>query len=142
MNFQHLVLPPSFFEWCESSLLGHWIKYSKWDFAILETFHIIGIVVLLGFGMRWQTAAELATEMLPWTRVSLLFMLSTGIPMFMSEAVRLSFSGPFFVKMILLSLALVIHFTIRKKAIRPHAREDSGFGKRSEERRVGKECRL
>jgi uncharacterized protein DUF6644 len=140
MNFQHLLLSQSFFEWCESSLLGHWIKYSKWDFAILETFHIIGIVVLLGstlvvdlrllgFGLKRLSTAELSAELAPWTRASLAFMLVTGVPMFLSEAVRLSFSAPFFFKMILLSLALIIHFTIRRRAIRLGANEDTGFGK-------------
>jgi uncharacterized protein DUF6644 len=139
MNFQHLVLHPSFFRWCERSLLGHTIKYSQWDFAILETFHIIGIAVLLGsilvvdlrllgFGMRRVSAAELAGEFRPWTGAALVLMFATGVPMFLSEAVRMSLNSPFFVKMILLSLALAIHFTIRSRATRRGA-EDSGFGK-------------
>ena len=49
--------------------------------------------------------------------------------MSLSEAVRLSFTGPFLFKMILLSLALVIHFTIRRRAIRLGAKEGTGFGK-------------
>src|SRR6266700_2774606 len=132
MHFQDLLLPATLFEGCESSLLGHWIKYSKWDFAILETFHIIGITVLLGstlvvdlrllgFGMRRVSAAELATELAPWTRGALAFMVATGIPMFLSEAVRMSLNTPFLIKMILLSLALAIHFTIHRRATSPGA---------------------
>jgi hypothetical protein len=140
MNLQHLVLPLAFFRWCEDSLLGHWIKYSQWDFAILETFHIIGITVLLGsillvdlrllgVGMRRQSAAQVASELMPWTSSALAFLLLTGMPMFLSEAVRLSFNSAFFAKMILLSLALFIHFTIYRKATRDGAKEDTGFGK-------------
>jgi hypothetical protein len=140
MTFQDLALPVSVFEWCENTLLGHAIQYSQWDFAILETFHIIGIAVLLGstlvvdlrllgFGMRRVSAAELAGELAPWTRGALVFMFATGIPMFLSEAVRMSLNTPFFIKMMLLSLALVIHFTIHRKATSPAAAERGGFGK-------------
>jgi hypothetical protein len=139
MNLQ-LVLPPSFFRWCERSLLGHAIKYSQWDFAILETFHIIGIAVLLGstlvvdlrllgLGMRRVSAVELARELAPWTWAALAFMFLTGIPMFLSEAVRMGLNSPFFFKIILLFLALAIHFTIHRRATSPGAKEDGGFGK-------------
>lgn len=140
MNLQHLPLPSSVFAWCERSLLGHAIKYSKWDFAILETFHIIGIAVLLGsilvvdlrllgFSMRRVTAAQLAGEFAPWTWAAFAFMVATGIPMFLSEAVRMSLNTAFFVKMTLLCLALLIHLTIRRRATRPGAAEDGDFGK-------------
>src|SRR5579864_5373699 len=122
MNLQHVLFPSSFFQWCEASFIGHWIKYSRWDFAILETFHIIGITVLvgsvlvvdlrlLGFGMRQVPASQLAREFEPWTLTALAFMLATGLPMFLSEAVRMGLNGPFFFKMLLLGLALLIHFT-------------------------------
>src|SRR5579863_2166248 len=112
MNLQHLI-PPHFFDWCEACLLGNTIKNSQWDFAILETFHIIGIAVLLGatlivnlrllgFGLRSRTASELEQEFEPWTLAALAFMLVTGVPMFFSEAVRMSLNGAFFIKMLLL----------------------------------------
>jgi hypothetical protein len=140
MTLQHFPLPSSFFEWCESSLIGHAIKYSKWDFALLETFHIIGIAVLLGsilivdlrllgFGMRRVSAAQLSREFAPWTWAAFAFMVTTGIPMFLSEAVRMSLNTPFFVKMTLLCLALMIHFTILQRATRPGAKEGAGFAK-------------
>src|SRR4029077_14826531 len=140
MIFQHLLLPPSFFQWCEASFLGHWIKNSKWDFAILETFHILGITVLigsilvvnlslLGFGLRQISTAQLARELEPWSLAALGFTMVTGIPMFLSEAVRLGLNEPFFFKMILLCLGLPIHFTIRRRAIRPGAEDNVRFGK-------------
>lgn len=140
MNLQRLALPSSVFQWCERSLLGHAIKYSKWDFAILETFHIIGIAVLLGsilvvdlrllgFSMKRVTAAQLAREFAPWTWAAFAFMVATGIPMFLSEAVRMSLNTAFLVKMTLLCFALVIHFTILRRATRPSVQENEGFGK-------------
>src|SRR5579863_3895121 len=140
MNLQHLLFPSSFFQWCEASFLGHWIKYSRWDFAILETFHIIGITVLigsivavdirlLGLGMRQLSTPQLAEELEPWSRVALGFTMVTGIPMFLSEAVRMGLNEPFFYKMILLCVALLIHFTIRRRAISPAAEGDNRFAK-------------
>jgi hypothetical protein len=140
MNFQHLLLPTSLFAWCERSFLGHAIKYSKWDFALLETFHIIGIAVLLGsilvvdlrllgFSMRRVSAAQLAREFAPWTWAAFAFMVATGIPMFFSEAVRMSLNTAFLVKMTLLGLALLIHVTLHRRATRPGAKENAGFGK-------------
>jgi hypothetical protein len=140
MNLQHLLLPLSFSQWCERSLLGHSVKYSRWEFAILETFHIIGITVLLGstlvvdlrllgFSMRQISAAQLAREFAPWSWAALSFMFVTGIPMFLSEAVRMSLNSAFLFKMILLCLALLIHFTIRRRATRPGAKENARFGK-------------
>ena len=78
--------------------------------------------------MRRVSVAELATEFRPWTWAALAFMFLTGIPMFLSEAVRMSFSSPLFVKMILLSVALAIHFTIRSRATPPGA-ENAGFAR-------------
>jgi hypothetical protein len=140
MNLQDLLLPSSFFQSCEASFLGHWIKYSRWDFAILETFHIIGIAVLigstvvvdlrlLGFGIRQLSTLQLAEELEPWSLAALGFTIVTGIPMFLSEAVRMGLNGPFFFKMIVLCWALLIHFTIRRRAIRPGAEDDVRFGK-------------
>ena len=140
MNLQHLILPPSFFQWCEASFIGHWIKYSRWDFAILETFHIIGITLLigsilvvdlrlLGLGSRTLSTQQLSEELEPWSRVALGLTVATGVPMFLSEAVRMGLNGPFLYKMILLIFALLIHFTIRRRAIRPGMNDGVLFGK-------------
>lgn len=140
MNLQNLLLPPSFFQWCEASFIGHWIKYSRWDFAILETFHIIGITLLigsilvvdlrlLGLGSRTLSTQQLSEELEPWSRVALGLTVATGVPMFLSEAVRMGLNGPFLYKMILLIFALLIHFTIRRRAIRPGMNDGVLFGK-------------
>ena len=117
-----------FFLWCEDTGFAHWIKGSKWVFPIVETLHIIGLTVLLGtvivvdlrllgFGMRRQSAAQLAREVAPWSWVALVGMLGTGAMLFMSEAVRLYSSSPFFYKMGFLFLAIVLHCTLHRKAI-------------------------
>lgn len=84
---------------------------------------------LLGFGMRRQSVSQLAGFLGPWTLLGVASMIVTGIPLFMSEAVKLSGSSPFFFKMIFLVCAVTLHFTLHRKAIASSARQGSGLGK-------------
>ena len=56
-------------------------------------------------------------------------MIVTGVPLFMSEAVKLSGSSPFFYKMIFLVCAVTLHFTLHRKAIASSTRPGSGLGR-------------
>ena len=117
-------LPFSFFQWCAKTSLAHLIAQSKWGFAVLETFHIIGLTLLLGsivvvdlrvlgFGAR-QPAARLARQVAPWGLAGLALMHASGIPMFMSAAVTYAPSIPLAIKMSLLVSALALQFAIHK----------------------------
>ena len=134
------IIPSWFFFLCENSLPGSWFKNARWFFAVDETFHImalgmlIGTLVivdlrLLGLGMRRQSVSELARYLAPWTLLGVASMIITGVPLFMSEAVKLSRSSPFFYKMIFLCCAVTLHFTLHRKAISSITRQDSGLGK-------------
>jgi hypothetical protein len=111
-------------------------------FAIDETFHImalgmlIGTLVivdlrLLGLGMRRQSVSQLAGYLAPWTLLGVGLMVFTGVPLFMSEAVRLGKSSPFLFKMIFLFCAVTLHFTLHRKAIASStsASQSSALGK-------------
>lgn len=134
------ILPAWFFALCEYTWPGSWFKHAQWFFAIDETFHImalgmlIGTLVivdlrLLGLGMRRQSVSQLAGYLNPWTVFGVATMIVTGIPLFMSEAEKLSKSSPFFYKMIFLSCAITLHFTLHRKATAPTAKPGSGLGK-------------
>jgi hypothetical protein len=134
------ILPGWFFSLCETTLPGSWFKNARWFFAIDETFHImalgmlIGTLVivdlrLLGFGMRRQSVSELSKYLAPWTLFGVALMIVTGVPLFMSEAIRLSRSSPFFYKMIFLVCAVTLHFTLHRKVTASSARQGSGLGK-------------
>ena len=84
---------------------------------------------LLGLGMRRQSVAQLSGFLGPWTLVGVASMILTGIPLFMSEAVKLSRSSPFFYKMIFLACAVTLHFTLHRKVTAPSAKQGSGLGK-------------
>jgi hypothetical protein len=134
------LLPSWFFWQCENTWPGVWFKHAQWFFAVDETFHImalgmlIGTLVivdlrLLGFGMRRQSVPELAGYLGPWTLLGVAAMIITGVPLFMSEAVKLSNSSPFFFKMIFLCCAATLHFTLHRKAISSSTTKGSWLGK-------------
>jgi hypothetical protein len=133
-------LPPWFFALCESTWPGSWFKHSQWMFAIDETFHImalgmlIGTLVivdlrLLGLGMRRQSVAQVAGYFAPWTLAGVALMILTGVPLFMSEAIKLGKSSPFLFKMIFLFCAVTLHFTLHRKAIASCTGQASALGR-------------
>ena len=134
------ILPGWFFWQCENTLPGSWFKHAQWFFAVDETIHImalgmlIGTLVivdlrLLGFGMRRQSVQQLAGYLAPWTLLGVALMITTGVPLFMSEAVKLSRSSPFFYKMVFLICAISLHLTLHRKATAAGATQGSRLGK-------------
>lgn len=117
-------LPLSFFRWCINTPVAQVVKQSKWGFAILETFHIVGFTILLGailvtdlavlgLGMR-QPADRIAKEATRWGLAGLAIVLLSGIPMFMSAATTYSTSFPFLLKMVLLLACFVLQFSLTR----------------------------
>ena len=134
------VLPAAFFVWCHDSAISEWINDSMWGFAIIETLHILALTVLLGtiiamdlrlLGVRSgrQTTAELANELAPFTLSALVLLIATGVPMFMSQAIRYSQSWSFFVKMTLLVFAVAFHFTVYRNVTMGGVKERPRFGR-------------
>jgi hypothetical protein len=105
------------------------LNESPFTFPILECFHIVGFAVavgtialvdfrLLGFGLRRQSAAELAQALAPWTLFGLVLVLLSGPMLFSSDPDMYYLNRSFQIKMVLLLLALVFHYTIRRKMLR------------------------
>lgn len=122
-----MMLP--FFEWCEASFLGQLVRTSVWLFPIIESFHLVflcalgGAVLLLdlrmlGTGVRRVTIAQLAGDVHPWLLAAVCGMLATGIPLFMSEALKCYYNPSFWVKMGTLPVALLFAFVVRRRVAR------------------------
>ena len=120
---------PSFFEWLTTSPWANAMNGPEWAFPVVQSLHFIGFAFsigtiaivdlrLLGLAMRRQSAAELAADLDPWTRVGLALMLITGPLMFSADAVAYHNNPSFQFKMVVLFLALLFHFTIHRKATR------------------------
>jgi hypothetical protein len=119
-----MLLP--FFEWCESSALGEFIRSSLWLFPAIECVHLIGLVVLggavllvdlrlLGLGLRDQPlpVVQAAGHRLLLGGIAL--MVLTGVPLFLSEAIKCYYSQAFWLKITTLVPAIVFSVTIRRR---------------------------
>ncbi|MCY4595366.1 MAG: hypothetical protein OXC19_11300 [Bryobacterales bacterium] len=115
-----------FFQWCEDTALGQVIRDSLWLFPVIEAIHLLALALLggcilvvdlrlLGLGLRSQSAANLARYIHPWLVGSLLTMIATGVPMFLSEAIKCYYSPPFWYKMSFLAVATVYTFSLRRR---------------------------
>lgn len=121
-----MLLP--WFQALESSALGEAIRNSHWLFPVIEVFHLLGLAViggavlivdfrLLGLGLRSHPVSRLAHDMQPWVIGSLIVMVASGVPLFVSEAIKCYYSVPFWVKMTALAAAVVFTFTIRRSVV-------------------------
>jgi putative flippase GtrA len=117
-----------FFTWCEKSAIGEAIRNSQWLFPVIESVHLLALVLiagavlvvdmrLFGLGLRRQPVAQLARDAQPWLIGGLMVMLSTGILLFLSEAIKCYYSAAFAVKMTSLLLAIIFTFTVRRKFV-------------------------
>ncbi len=115
-----------FFLWCENSGLVAAMRTSHWLYPAIQGVHLVGfgaiggavLVVdlrLLGVGLRRQPVAQVARDAQRWFLFSLLFMLSSGFLLFMSEASKCYYYIGFWIKMASLFLAIVFTFTVRRK---------------------------
>ncbi len=117
------------FESLEQSGIGMVIRESLWLFPAFEAVHLLGLSVLggsllmvdlrlLGVGIRSRTPAQLVRTVRPWLIGSLLVLIGTGVPLFLSEAVKCYYSYSFWVKMSALGIGLLYTFLIKHPVIR------------------------
>lgn len=105
------------------------LNESPLTFPVLECFHILGFAMaigtialvdfrLLGFGLLRQKAPDLAKALAPWTLFGLVTVLLSGPLLFSSDPDMYYLNRSFQIKMVLLLLAIVFHYTIRRKLLR------------------------
>jgi hypothetical protein len=122
-------MPESFFEWLAASPWANFMNGPEWAFPVVESLHFMGFALsigtiaivdlrLLGIGMCRQPASELAADLRRWTLLGLAIMLITGPLMFSADAVVYHQNPSFQFKMICLTLALLFHFTLHRRATR------------------------
>ena len=115
------------------------LNASELIFPTLEVIHIAGFAVLvgtiaivdfrlLGLGLRRQKAAEVARDLGPWTLIGLTMVLLSGPLMFSSDPDMYYLNRSFQVKMVLLLVAIVFHYTVHRKVALSEA---AGFGSKA-----------
>lgn len=112
----------------EFTPIGEAIRQSLWLFPAIEAVHLLGLSMLggavlvvdfrlLGIGITSLSPAELAREAKPWFIAAIACMFLTGIPLFLSEAIKCYYNTSFWVKMTTLTVALVFFFTVRPRIL-------------------------
>jgi hypothetical protein len=96
---------------------------NSWIFPVVESIHVIGLAAFVGTvvleDLRTLNFAIPDTgRFKPWTHAGLAVMLLTGAAMFFSDTARYLHNPAFHVKVALLVLALVAHFTLRRSGTR------------------------
>jgi hypothetical protein len=118
-----------------TTAIGTAIHDSTWLFAVVESFHLVGLALLggavlivdlrlLGVGLREASATKLARAAHPVLVGSLAVMLVTGLMLYLSEATKFysqdfwdSAEFPFVYKMLFLLLAIAFTFTVRRRML-------------------------
>ena len=126
MQLQFLL---PFFQWCDKTMLGQFVRGGRWEFPLIETLHILSLTMLygcvvilslrlMGVLMKGWSVAHLAEEVSPWLHTSLAIILVTGTLLYLSEASKAFGNDAFWVKVYLLTAALIFHFTVFRRVTR------------------------
>jgi hypothetical protein len=114
------------FERIQNTPIPFAVRQSRVLVALVEIVHLLGLTLfagtilmvdlsLAGLGMRRHPAPRIAVELAPWTLGGLAVLMITGPILFMTEAVKCYDHPSFAIKMLLLIIALTIHFTIHRR---------------------------
>ena len=107
------------YAWIANWAVSRAINESSWIFPLVQAFHLVALgflagALLLGRGFSQQPIARVARDARPWLLGSLVAMVLTGVPQFMSLATK-EFESPYFRwKMGFLLSALIFTFTVRR----------------------------
>lgn len=129
--------------WLEHTSLGIWVRDSHYGFPVIETFHLFGIVSLVGstsvldlrfWGVLFkdEPVSSLVGRLVPWAWAGFAVQVVTGGLLFSSEATRCYSNTAFLIKMGLIALAgvnaLVFHTTAYKRVSLWDLRRESPVG--------------
>ena len=115
-----------FFQWCDDTMIGAYIRSKTWVFPVIETVHILALTVLFGTallidlrlmnaGMRRQPLPLLSRTLRPYMETSLVVILLTGFSLFLSEALKCFGNFGFQFKMVCLFSALLFHYGVVRR---------------------------
>ena len=108
----------------EDSYIGEYVRDSLWLFPVIQSFHLIGLGILggsvvlgdfklLGILFRSESVSYVILQTKNWFNIGLSLLISTGIPLFLSEAVKCYYSRAFWIKITCLLLGILFVYFIR-----------------------------
>lgn len=133
-----MLLP--FFEYLQNTGFTNAVQSSWWAGAAFNVSHLLAMVVffgalmmvdlrLMGFGLSDEPLSRVWREAHPWLVAGFIALVLTGIPQFVSLAIRNYYNSFFWIKMGLLVVATIYTFTVRKKVVAANDRELQGSGR-------------
>jgi hypothetical protein len=105
-------------QWIEATQLSQELAGSIWMYPVIESLHTIGVAVFLGLLLVWDlrllgvmftrvAVTEVWARLIPWIALGAVFMMTTGIALFLAKPVY-SWGHIFFrIKVAALFLALL-----------------------------------
>jgi hypothetical protein len=121
-----------FCQWLESTSASQALAGSIWTYPVVESLHAVGVAVFLGLLLVWDLrllgvlfrrvpVTEVWSRLIPWIAVGALFMMATGVALFVAKPVY-SWGHVFFrIKLVALILALAnaaaFHFGIERRVV-------------------------
>jgi hypothetical protein len=118
-----------FFDWFATFAFSIAFRESTWMFAVIEATHLLALATfagavlmvdlrLLGSGLKDRPVAQVARDAQPWLYGSIIGLFVTGVPMIMGNGEKYYFSEYFWQKMVVLVIAFIYMFTIRRSFVR------------------------
>ena len=112
----------------EDSYIGEYVRSSLWLFPVIQSFHLIGLGILggavvvgdlrlMGILMRTESTRYVIRVTRPWFNFGLFILIITGIPLFLSEAVKCYYSRAFWIKISCLLLGTLFFYFIRNPTV-------------------------
>jgi Family of unknown function (DUF6644) len=121
-----------FCQWLEATSVSQALSQSIWTYPVVESAHTIGVAVFLGLLLVWDLrllgvmftrvpVTEVWARLIPWIAVGAVFMMTTGVALFVAKPVY-SWGHIFFrIKLAALFLALLnaaaFHVGIERKLV-------------------------
>ena len=112
----------------EDSFIGEYIRGSLWLFPVIQSFHLLGLAILGGsivicdfrllvLLLRSESAIYVLSQTRRWVNFGLSVLIVTGIPLFLSEAVKCYYSRAFWIKITCLIIGVLFVYFVRNPLI-------------------------
>ena len=116
------------FYFLEDTFIGEHVRSSIWLFPVIESFHLIGLgilggsVVVMDFKLmelifRGTNRIYILEQTSKFFILGLSTLILTGVPLFLSEAVKCYYSRAFWIKMISLVIGVLFVYFVRNPLI-------------------------
>jgi hypothetical protein len=118
-----------FFDWSQRTPLALAIRDSIWAAPVIDILHVIGLAMvfgpvlivnlrLLGLAFAKQPAGDIADAVRPWFWRGLALSFATGLCFFVANAIKAYNAPPFYFKMAMLGVGLMLQTTLIPSATR------------------------